>query len=321
MQLRNIVIAVLLTLFGIGLVSGQAYPDRPVRMVVPFAPGGGTDVIARLIGQKLSDAWGYPVVIDNRAGAGGIVGCNLVAKSTPDGYTIVMGTVSTHAVSVSLYKVMPFDPDKDFSPITLVAAIPNYLVVHPSVPVHSVKELVALARAKPNSLNYASSGNGTSGHLAMELFKSMTQIQAVHVPFKGAAPGTTALLSGEVQMQFASVLPLLPHIKAGKLRALAISSTSRSSVLPDVPTVAESVPGYEATNWFGMLAPANTSTTIISKIQSDTVKILKAPDFRKYLLDQGAEPVGNNPQEFSAYIKSEIRKWAKVVKDTHTQVD
>jgi tripartite-type tricarboxylate transporter receptor subunit TctC len=301
--------------------SAQTYPTKSIRLVVPFAPGGGGDVLARLVGQKLTESWRYPVVIDNRSGAGGIMGSDLVAKAAPDGYTLVMGTVSTHAVAASFYKRLPYDPAKDFAPITVVADIPNYLVAHPSVPVNSVKELIAFAKARPGQLNYASSGNGSGGHLAMELFKSMAGIQAVHIPFKGAGPGTTAVLAGEVNMQFASVLPLMPHIKSGRLKALAISGEKRSLTLPDVPTVSEFVPGYEATTWFGLLAPGATPAPVVMKIYSEVVRIINVPEFRENLVSQGANPVGNTPAKFSAYIKSEIIKWAKVVKATGAQVD
>ncbi len=299
----------------------ETYPTKSIRLVVPFAPGGGGDVLARLVGQKLTESWHYPVVVDNRGGAGGIVGSDLVAKAAPDGYTLVMGTVSTHAVAASFYKRLPYDPAKDFAPITVVADIANYLVAHPTVPVNSVKELIAYAKARPGQLNYASSGNGSGGHLAMELFKVMTGIQAVHIPFKGAGPGTTALLAGEVNMQFASVLPLMPHIKSGRLKALAISGAKRSTTLADVPTVSEFVPGYEATTWFALLAPAATPAQIVTKLYSEVVKIINVPGFRENLVNQGATPVGNTPQEFSAYIKSEIIKWAKVVKAIGAQVD
>jgi tripartite-type tricarboxylate transporter receptor subunit TctC len=299
----------------------QTFPVRSVRVVVPFAPGGGADVIARLMGQRLSESWGQTVVIDNRGGAGGTVGSELVAKSAPDGYTLVMATVSTHAVAASLYRKLPYDPVRDFAPVTILASIPNYLVVHPSVPAKSVKELIALARAKPDQLTYASSGNGTSGHLSMELLKTMTGIKAVHVPFKGAGPGTIALVSGEVHMQFASVLPLKGPIESGRLRALAISGARRSPSLPDVPTVAESVTGYEAVTWYGLLAPAGTPASVISKIHSDAVKVAGMAEFRERMEKDGGTVVGNSPAEFSDYIKADIAKWAKVVKAIGAQLD
>jgi tripartite-type tricarboxylate transporter receptor subunit TctC len=249
------------------------------------------------------------------------VGSELVAKSPPDGYTLIMATVSTHAVAATLYKKLPFDPIRDFAPITNLVSVPNYLVVHPSVPARSVPELIALARARPNQLVYASSGNGTSGHLSMELMKSMTGIQAVHIPFKGAGPGTIALVSGEVHMQFASVLPLVPLIQSGRLRALAISGARRSPALPEVPAVAEFVPGYEAVTWYGLLAPAATPAPVIGRIHAEAVKIVNSPDFQERMIKDGGTPVGNTPAEFSDYIKSDIVKWAKVVKAIGAQVD
>ena len=299
----------------------QSYPARTIRIVVPFAPGGGADVIARVVGQRMTESWGQTVVIDNRAGAGGIVGSELVAKSTPDGYTLIMATVSTHAVAASLYRKLPFDPLKDFAPISNLASVPNYLVVHPSLPARSVKELISLAKARPNQLVYASSGNGTSGHLSMELFKTMTGITAVHIPFKGAGPGTIALVAGEVHMQFASVLPLLPSIQSGRLRALAISGPKRSPALPDVPTVAEFVPGYEAVTWYGLLAPAGTPAPIIGRLHAEAVRIANTPEFQERISKDGGTVVGSSPAEFAEYIKADIVKWAKVVKAIGAQVD
>lgn len=320
--MRSALISLILAvLAAVQCAGAQTFPARSVRIVVPFAPGGGADVIARLLVQRLTENWGQTVVVDNRAGAGGTVGSELVAKSPPDGYTLIMATVSTHAVAASLYRKLPYDPLKDFAPITNLASIPNYLVVHPSVPVKSVKELIALARAKPDQLIYASSGNGTSGHLSMELLKTMTGIKAVHVPFKGAGPGTIALLSGEVHMQFASVLPLMGPIQAGRLRALAISGTRRSPSLPDVPTVAESVPGYEAVTWYGLLAPTATPGAVISKIHADAVKIANTAEFRDRMVKDGGIVVGNTPGEFADYIKADIAKWATVVRSIGAQID
>ena len=317
-RLISLILALTATL---GSAWGQPFPVRSVRIVVPFAPGGGADVIARLLSQRLGESWGQTVVIDNRAGAGGTVGSDLVAKSPPDGYTLVMATVSTHAVAASLYRKLPYDPVRDFAAITNLASIPNYLVVHPSVPARSVKELVALARSRPDQLIYASSGNGTSGHLSMELLKTMTGIKAVHIPFKGAGPGTIALVSGEVHMQFASVLPLTGPIQSGRLRALAISGARRSPSLPDIPTVAETVPGYEAVTWYGLLAPAGTAGPVISRIHGDAVKVVNTAEFRERMEKDGGTVVGNTPAEFSDYIKADIAKWAKVVKAIGAQVD
>lgn len=300
----------------------QGYPNKPVRMVVPFPPGGTTDILARAVGQKLSEAWGQQVVIDNRPGAGGNIGTDLVAKAPADGYTLLMGTVGTQAINASLYAKLPFDPVKDFAPVTLVASVPNVLVVNKTIPSNSVKELIALAKSKPGQLNFASSGNGTSIHLAGELFKSMTGISMTHIPYKGSAPALTDLIGGQTNMMFDNLPSSMQHIKSGTLRALAVTSAKRSPALPDVPTVAESgVPGFEASSWFGVLAPAGTPKEIVAKINADIVKALAAPDIKERLSGQGAEPVGNSPEQFAAYIKTEIVKWAKVVKDSGAKIE
>jgi tripartite-type tricarboxylate transporter receptor subunit TctC len=291
-------------------------------MVVPFAAGGTTDNLARLIGQKLSESLQQPVVIDNRAGAGGNIGSDVVAKAPPDGYTLVMGAVGTHAINASLYKKMPYDPVKDFEPVVLVATVPNVLVVPVSLPVNSVQELIAYGKKNPDKLNFASAGNGTSIHLSGELFKSMTGLSITHVPYKGSAPAVAGLLGAEVQMMFDNLPSSMPHIKGGKFKALAVTSAKRSSALPNVPTVAEAgVPGYEATSWFGILAPAGTPKTIVAQLNAEVVKILAQPAIKARLLEQGAEPAGGSPEDFAALIKREIPKWAKVVKDSGAAVD
>ena len=321
MRLVRTLCAVLLCLAAT-LAFAQAYPNKPVRLVVPFPPGGTTDILARSVAQKLYEAWGQQVLIDNRPGAGGNIGTEIVAKAVPDGYTLLMGTVGTHAINSSLYSRLPFDPVKDFAPVTLVASVPNVLVVHPSLPAKSVKELIALIKAKPGELTFASSGNGTSIHLAGELFKSMTGTTMLHIPYKGSAPALTDLLGGQTNMMFDNLPSSIQHIKSGKLRALAVTSSHRSSALPDVPTVAESgVPGFEASSWFGVLAPAGTPREIVNKINADIVKALSAPEIRERLSGQGAEPVGNTPEQFAAYIKAESAKWAKVVKESGAKVD
>lgn len=302
--------------------NAQTYPNKPIKMVVPFPAGGTTDILARLVGQELSKAWGQQVIIENRGGAGGNIGSDLVAKSEPDGYTLLMGTVGTHGINVSLYKKMPYDAVKDFQPITQVAAVPNLLAVHPSVPVKSVKELIAYAKKNPNKLSFASSGNGTSIHLSGELFKTMTDVQMTHVPYKGSAPAVTDLLGGQVHLMFDNMPSVLPHVKTGKLRGLAVTTAKRSPAAPNLPTVAEAgVPGYEASSWFGVLAPAGVPKDIVTKLNKEIVRILNAPEMKKKLSEQGAEPVGNTPEEFAAHIKAEIAKWAKVVKASGAQID
>jgi len=302
--------------------AAEVYPNKPVRLVVPFGAGGTGDILARVIGQHLSTGLGQQVVIDNRPGAGGNIGADVVAKAAPDGYTLLLAANSTHGANVSLYKKMPFDPVKDFAPVTLLASVSNLLLVHPSVPANSIKELIALAKSKPGQLNFASSGNGTSTHLAGELFKSMAGVDIVHIPYKSGAPAVTDLLSGHVTMLFNSTLAVLPHVKAGKLKALGISSVHRSPVLPEMPTIAESgLPGFEVTAWFGILAPAGTPKEIIHRLHAEIVKVLRLPEVKARLSDQGAEPVGNTPERFAAYIQAEIAKWAEVVKVSGARLD
>jgi tripartite-type tricarboxylate transporter receptor subunit TctC len=322
-ELRAVVLAVAVA-FGVvaPFATGQStYPTKPVRLVVPFPAGGTTDIIARATAQKLSEAWGQQVIVDNRPGAGGNVGSELVAKSAPDGYTLLMGTVGTHAINPSLYAKMPYDHVKDFAPVILVAGVPNVLVVNPELPVKSVPELIAYAKASPGKLNFASSGNGTSIHLSGELFKAMTGVQMTHVPYKGSAPALTDLVGGQVQLMFDNLPSSLAFIKAGKLRALAVTSTARAAALPDVPTVADFVPGFEASSWFGILAPAGTPPAIIAKINGEVTKWLATPEAKDKLTAQGANAAGGSPQDFAKHIQAETAKWAKVVKDSGAKVD
>ena len=303
----------------------QGYPNKPVRIVVPFPAGGTTDILARAMSQKLSEALGQSFVVDNRPGAGGNIGSDHVAKSAPDGYTLLMGTVGTHAINPGLYPKMPYDHVKDFVPIVLVAGVPNVLVVNPGVPAKTVQELLALIRGKPGSINFASSGSGTSIHLSGELFKSLTGAQMTHVPYKGSAPAVTDLIGGQVQIMFDNLPSALPHIKAGKLRALAVTSSKRAPVLPDLPTIAESgVPAlapFEASSWFGLLAPAGTPRDVITRVNAEVSKALQAPDMKEKLLAQGAEAVGNSPEFFAEHIRNETAKWARVVKESGAKVE
>ena len=302
--------------------SAATYPNKPIKIVVPFPPGGATDIVARAIGFELQKAFGQSVIIENKPGAGGNTGADLVAKSPPDGYTLIMATVGTHAINMSLYARMPYDAVKDFEPVVLVAGVPNLLVVHPSVNAKSVKELTALAKAQPGKLNVASSGNGTSIHLAAELYKQMAGVDILHVPYKGSAPAVADLLGGQVQMMFDNMPVSLPHAKAGKLRALAVTSLKRSPALPDVPTMdEEGLKGFDATSWFGLLAPAGTPKEIIAKLNAASVAALATPDMRERLAAQGADPIGNSPDQFAAFIKAEIVKWAKIVKASGARVD
>jgi tripartite-type tricarboxylate transporter receptor subunit TctC len=296
-------------------LMAQTYPQKTVRIVVPAAPGGGTDILARIIAYKLTENLGQQFVAENRPGAGQILGTESVARSAPDGYTLLMGA-SPIATNQVLYKKIPYDTLRDFAPIMLCASAPNLLVVHPALPANSVKELVALAKSRPGQITYASAGVGTSPHLSMELFLNMAGIRFVHIPYKGTGPALIDVIAGHVQSTNMNILAGVAHVKAGKLRALAITSANRSAVLPALPTVAEAgVAGYEAISWFGLLAPAGTPRPIIEKIYTETVKVLQMPEVREKLAGDGAEPTPNRPDEFAAYIRSEIIKWTKLVKD------
>jgi len=299
-----------------------SYPTKPVRLVVPFPAGGTTDLLARAVAQKLSETWGQQIIVDNRPGAGGNIGSELVAKAPPDGYTLLMGTVGTHAINPSLYAKMPYNHIKDFTPVILVAGVPNVLVVNPSLPVNSVQELIAYGKANPNKLNFASSGNGTSIHLSGELFRTMTGVQMTHVPYKGSSPALTDLIGGQVQLMFDNLPSSLQFIKAGKLRALAVTSLARSQALPDVPTLAESgLPGFEASSWFGVLAPAGTPADIVAKLNGAVAAWLASPAAKEQLAAQGAIPAGGSPDAFVKHIADESAKWAKVVKASGAHVD
>jgi tripartite-type tricarboxylate transporter receptor subunit TctC len=295
--------------------TAQAYPTKPLRLIVPFPPGGSADILARTIGQKMSEGLGRPVVIDNRPGAGTAIGAEATAKSAPDGYTVMIGTVSSHAINPSLNAKIAYDPIRDFTPISPVASIPFALVVHPSLPAKNVAELIATARAKPGVLNFSSAGNGTSNHLAGELFKSMARIDLVHIPYKGSAPALNDLLAGQVNMMFDLVLTAAQHVKAGTVRAVAVTGKARSSVLPGVPTVAESgLSGYEVSAWFGIFAPAGLPATITQRLNAEIVRVMGLADVRERLASQGAEPMASASDAFAEYVRTELTKWAGVVK-------
>ncbi|OGA44761.1 MAG: hypothetical protein A3F74_19930 [Betaproteobacteria bacterium RIFCSPLOWO2_12_FULL_62_58] len=300
----------------------QDYPNKPIRFIAPNLPGGPTDILARLIAQKLSDGLGQPVVVENRAGAAGNIGTEVAAKSPPDGYTLLSGNVATFGANVSLYKRLGFDPVKDFAPVVLVATQPNILVVHPSLPVTSVKELVALARARPGQLNYAGSGIGAVAHLAAELFKSMTGTNIVHIPYKSAAPALTDLIAGQMQLMFATALSVQPHLQAKRLRPLAVTTPRRARAFPELPTVAEAgVPGFEATTWHGVLVPAGTSAAIVSKLNAEINRLLQLPDVRERIGALGGEIVGGTPKAFAEHMQREIPRWAKVIKAAGIQLE
>ena len=297
-----------------------AYPVKPIRLVVPFAPGGSTDTIARLIGQKLDEGLGQQVIIDNRPGAGGNLGVDYVAKSAPDGYTLIFGHVGTFGFGPSLYAKLPYDPIRDFAPVALFAMVPNMLVVHPSLPANSVKELVALARARPGQLNYGSSGNGSASHLATEYFKLLSKTDITAIPYKGTGPLVTDLIAGQTSLTITGVPPLYPHVQSGRLRALAVGSVKRLPLLPSLRTIAEAgVPGYESSTWFGPLAPAKTPREIIVRLNVELMKMLQRPDVRARFAAEGIEALGSTPEEFGTYIKSEIERWSRVIKAAHVR--
>ena len=304
------------------VAQAQNYPSKPVKMVVPFPPGGSLDIAGRLIAQKLTDAWGQSVVVENKPGAGGNIGADFVAKSPPDGYTILLGALSTHAVNPSLYAKMPYDAAKDFAPITLIAVTPNVLVVNAASPVNNVKEFIAYAKANPGKLAFGSGSNGSAGHLAGELFKVETGTDAVHVPFKGGAPATQALLAGDTQFMFDNLANAMPQVKAGKFKALAVTTAQRSKLAPELPTMAEAgLPGFDISTWFGLFAPAGTPKDVIAKGNGEVAKILTSPEMREKLIAQGAEPAPTTPGEFAAFVKNEITKYAKIVKASGAKVD
>ena len=325
MRIACVVLSAVLSSSGVAIAQNtatQSYPTKPIRFVIPFPPGGPADIFGRTIGQQLSDRWNQQVVIDNRAGAGGNIGADIVAKAPADGYTILMGFVGTHAINPSLYRSMPYDNIRDFAPVGLVATATIVLVTHPTVQAKSVKELIALAKTKPGGLTFGSPGNGTPQHLAGELFNTMAQVKTTHIPYKGAVPALQDLLGGRISYIFSSMPPALPHVKLGKINALAVTSTKRSPATPELPTVAESgLPGYEVINWYGVLAPAGTPQAIVAKLNTEVTRIMLLPEVKERLAAQGAETMTSTPQEFASFIRSETEKWAKVVKFSGARID
>lgn len=305
-----------------GLVAAQIYPSKPIRLIVPFPPGGPADTLARLVGDKLSTSLKTQVIVENRAGAGGNIGMELGAKAPPDGYTLVLAPAGNLTVNPSLYRNVPYDVARDFVPVTALAAVPNVLVVHPSVPVKSVGELIAYAKARPGQLNFSSPGPGSGAHLAGELFKSSAGLDMVHVPFNGIAPAVTAVLGGQVQLMFAGASSVLPHVKGSKMTALGVASLKRMAAAPELPTIAESgLTGFDVTSWYGIVAPAGTPTDIVNLLQSSIASALAQPDAREKLAALSAEPMANTPAEFAAMIRTEAAKWGKIVKDANIRVE
>jgi tripartite-type tricarboxylate transporter receptor subunit TctC len=326
-RLLDALAVVALAMAATAPAQAQTWPTKAVRIVVPFPPGGTTDIVARSLGVELQRMWQQPVVIENRTGAGGNIGAEAVARSAADGYTLLMGTVGTHAINQALYAQsgtkMPFDPAKDFVAITLAAGVPNVMVVNSKLPVNSVTEFIAYAKARPGQLNMASSGNGTSTHLTGELFKTVTGTYMVHFPYRGSAPAVTDLIAGNMNVMFDNLPSALPHIKSGRLKALAVTSRTRSPALPNVPTVEEAagLKGFDASSWFGLFAPAGTPRAIVDKVQADVAKALALPEVRERFLAQGADPGGNTPEQFAAFIRAETDKWTRVVKFSNAKVD
>ena len=321
MKLRRVFVGLVTAVAFVGAAHDAPaqswYPARPVRMIIPFPPGGGTDLVARTLAQKLTETWGQPVIVDNRAGANGIIGTDLGAKSKPDGHTLLV-VIATHAINPSLYRKLPYDTAADFAAVTLMAQYPFILTIHPSLPAKTVRELIALAKARPGQLSYASSGNGSGPHLGFELFKIMAKVDFVHVPYKGSGPANVDLISGQVQAMFNNFIAAIPHIKTGKLRVLAVTSAKRSQVMLELPTLAESgFPGFDVTGWYALLAPSGTPQAIVAKVQADVAGALRVPAVHTRLSSEGAEPVGSTPDEFEKFLAAEIRKWTKVIKDAN----
>ncbi len=305
-----------------GVAGAQGYPQKPIRLVVGVPAGGTTDVVARLVGQKLSEQMSQKVVIDNRGGAGGNIGAELVAKSPADGYTLFLATIGTMAINPSLYSKMPFDTLHDFDAISQLTSMPQLLVVHPSLPVKSVKDLIAYAKSRPGQLTFASGGSGTAIHLAGELFKTMAGVDMVHVAYKGSSPAMTDLIGGQVSLMFDQILTSLPHVQSGRLRGLAVTTTNRSPAAPQIPTIAEAaLPGYAVTTWHGLLAPAGTPRDIVNRLGSETARALQNPDVRERFASQGVDPISSTPEQFAAMMKSELEKWRKVIAASGTKID
>ncbi len=303
-------------------LRAQSYPSKPIRLIIPFPPGGSTDILGRSLAQKLSEAWGQQVLVDNRGGAGGTIGADLAAKAPADGYTLLMGHIGTLAVNVSLYPKLSYDPVRDFAPVSMVALVPNVLVVHPALPVKNVTELIAYAKANPGKLNYSSGGNGSAAHLAVEYFKLQTKTEIVHVPYKGTGPSVTDLIAGQVSMTMTGAPAVMPHVQSGRIRALGVSSPQRIPALAQIPTVAESgVPGFDATQWYGVVAPVGTPKDIVARLNAEIRKIMQSKEMLERLNTEGAISAAGTPEQFDAYIKSEIARWGAVVKAAGMKAD
>jgi len=317
--MSSLVVAV--ALVAAGDAAAQAYPTKSIRLVAPSTPGDAPDVIARLIAERLSVALGQQVVVENRPGAGGVVGSEIVAKAAPDGYTLIMGNAGSHGINAAVYSKLPYDILKDFAPVSQIAIAPNIFVVNPGLPVTTIQELIAYAKARPGQLSYASGGNGSSSHMSMELLKSMAGIDVVHVPYKGSTPALTDVISGQDAVMSVNMPPAVPHVKAGKLRALAVTTRARTPSMPDLPTVAETLPGYETVAWFGVLAPAGTPKDVVNRLSAEIGRIARSPEMRERLAGMGAEPFGGTPEEFAAVMARDIAKWTELAKSVGIKID
>lgn len=313
----RIAAAISLLLLNAGPAAAQtAYPVKPIRIVIPYTAGGGTDIVARIIGQKLTDTWGQQVIADNRPGASGMIAGEIVSKAPPDGYTLIMGYTGDVAINQSLFRKMTFDPVKNFSPVALAATAPMLFVIHPSLPASNVKQLVALAKSQPGQLVYASAGVGQPGHLAFELLQHNAKVKLTHVPYKGGAPAVIDLVGGHVMMFCSGIMPAIPHVRSGKLRAIAVSTSTRSPVAPEVPTMIEAgMPGFDLPTWYGVLAPAGTSREVVSKLSGEITRIINLPDVKERLLREGADPAPRSPEQFAQFIQAEVAKYAAIIKE------
>lgn len=321
MKKAGVLIACLFAFAAAAPAALAAYPAKPIRIIVAYPPGGATDILARLVGQKMTETWGQPVIVDNRGGAAGNIGTEVAARATPDGHTLIMGTAGTHGINVSLYRKLNWHPQKSFAPVSLVAMVPNIMVVNNALPVKNVMEFIAYAKANPGKLSYGSPGNGSTAHLSMELFKSMTGTSLVHIPYKGSAGVLGDVMGGQIAVTIDNMPPYLPQVQAGKIRALAVSPAKRVAAVPNLPTIAEAgVPGYDSGAWFGLLATAGTPKAIVDQLSAETARIVRLPDVNKRISELGGEPVGNTSAEFAALIKSEIAKWAKVIRDAKVEL-
>jgi tripartite-type tricarboxylate transporter receptor subunit TctC len=322
LALRCVAIAVLAVLTPLVAVATDSFPSRQIRLVVPYPPGGPLDTVARLLGQRIGASIRHPVVVDNVPGAGGNIGAASVARAAPDGYTVLMGAVATHAINPTLYPSMPYDAERDFLAVTQLASTPNVLVVNPAVKAESLAEFIRLAKSQPGKLNYGSGSTGSAGHLAGELFKSMAGVDMAHIPYKGAAAAMQDLIGGRLDLMFDNLASSLPQVRAGRVRALAVTTAKRSLLVPELPTIAESgLPGFDISTWFGIFVPAGTSRPVVERLHAEFSRALAAPDVRERMLLLGAEPVGNTPEEFAAYVKSEAAKYAKLVRASGAKVD